>query len=109
MGFEITRDGNRSCVKMREKLTAVEIPALQPALKQELAGGAKEIVFDLADTVSLDSTGIGLLIATNNSLSTIPGQIRLINVTPDILKLLRSMRLVDRLHATANVDEVSHG
>jgi anti-anti-sigma factor len=108
-GFEISRDGGRARVTLLENLTATEVPELQPALKQDLAAGVREIVFDLARTVSLDSTGIGLLIAANNSLAPMQGAIRLINVSPDILKLLQSMRLVNRLHATGVGEEVSHG
>lgn len=108
MSFEITRQNGNSHVTLREKLTIAEVPEIQAALKQEIAEGAVEIIFDMAETVSLDSTGIGLLIATNNSLSPVHGTIRLNNVMPDIMKLLRSMRLVDRLHATAG-PEVTHG
>jgi anti-sigma B factor antagonist len=106
---EIERDGGVTRVTLQEKLTAADVPALQPALKQELADGVREIIFDLTRTVSLDSTGIGLLIATNNSMAQIQGTIRLINVSADILKLLQSMRLVDRLHATAAGKEDLHG
>lgn len=104
MSFEITRQNGNSHVKLPEKLTIAEVPEFQAALKQEIAEGAVEIIFDMAETISLDSTGIGLLIATNNSLSPLHGTIRLINVMPDILKLLRSMRLVERLHATASAE-----
>lgn len=108
MSFEITRQNGIARVTLGKKLTIAEVPELQSALKQEIAEGVPEIILDMAETVSLDSTGIGLLIATNNSLSPLHGTIRLINVMPDILKLLRSMRLVDRLHATAGA-EVAHG
>jgi anti-anti-sigma factor len=107
--FEITHGSGQVRVTLREKLTAAEVPMLQPALKQEINSGVREIVFDLDKMVSLDSTGIGLLIAGYNSLEEMQGSIRLINVSPDILKLLQSMRLVDRLHATAPGKEASHG
>jgi anti-anti-sigma factor len=108
-GFEITRDGGQARVTMGARLTAAEVTELQPALKQEIVAGVREIVFDLAETASLDSTGIGLLIAANNSLTPMQGAIRLINLSPDLVKLLQSMRLVDRLHATAAGQEVSCG
>lgn len=107
--FEISRDGGQARVTLREKLTAAEIPALQPALKQEIAAGVCRIIFDLARTTSLDSTGIGLLIAANNSLQAVQGEIRLVNVSSDILKLLQSMRLADRLHAEGRKAEESNG
>lgn len=103
--FQITREGTRISVMPGKRLTSVETPALQPALKQEIEAGGRELIFDMAGTESLDSTGIGLLIAAHNSLTPLQGGIRLINVSTDILKLLRTMRLADRLHATG---EASH-
>jgi anti-anti-sigma factor len=107
--FEIMRDGDQARIVLGEKLTAVEIPMLQPVLKEEISKGTRRIIFDMTQTVSIDSTGIGLLIAANNSLEPLTGEIHLINVSPDILKLLRSMRLLNRLHAVAAENEVSHG
>ncbi|MDX9896623.1 MAG: STAS domain-containing protein [Geoalkalibacter sp.] len=107
--FEITRSGGQTRVTVRGKLTVTEIPVLQPALKQEISAGVREMIFDLTQMSSLDSSGIGLLIAANNSLATVQGTLRLVNVSPDILKLLQSMRLVDRLHATADEKEMSDG
>jgi serine/threonine-protein kinase RsbW len=98
---EVTRHGQQLRVVLGKKLTAVEVPVLQPALKQELADDVRQIVFDLADTESVDSTGIGLLIAANNSLAGREGELRLLNVSADIMKLLKSMRLVERLNAEA--------
>ncbi len=99
--FGIKRDGGQALVSLGTKLTAVEVPALQSMLKEELAAGVTLIIFDLAQTTTLDSTGIGLLVAANNSLAPMSGSVRMSNVCNDILKLLQSMRLVDRLHARA--------
>jgi len=98
---EMVRDGQQLRVVLGRTLTAVEVPVLQPALKDELADDVQQIVFDLAATESVDSTGIGLLIAANNSLAGRGGGLRLLNVSPDIMKLLKSMRLVERLNAEA--------
>ena len=87
----------------------MEAPALQAALKQEIAQGVKEIEFDLAKTRSLDSTGIGLLIAASNSLTALQGSVRLTQVAPSLLKLLQGMRLVERLHAVAAAKEGADG
>lgn len=99
---KITRDGARLKVTPGAKLTAADAPDLQAALKHEIADGARDLEFDMKDTVTLDSMGIGLLVAVGNSLSAVQGGLRLTNVSSDIYKLLRSMRLVDRLHATPN-------
>ncbi|MCC6489439.1 MAG: STAS domain-containing protein [Candidatus Hydrogenedentes bacterium] len=107
--LELERDGARVRILLGAQLTAAVVPEVQAALKQELDAGISEFEFDLSSTEALDSSGIGLLIAASNSLSRTHGSIRLVNVAPEIMKLLQSMRLVERLHATASATEGSHG
>lgn len=99
--FDVERDGAEARVAMGEKLTATVAPALQAALKDAINTGAREIILDMNATLAIDSTGIGLLIATNNSLTAVQGKIRVINASDDILGLFRSMRLIERLNASA--------
>jgi anti-sigma B factor antagonist len=82
---------------MHGDLVASVIPDLQAALKQQLQPGVEEVIFDLAATVMLDSSGIGLLIATSNTMARQQGRVRILNVSQDILRLLQSMRLTSRL------------
>jgi anti-anti-sigma factor len=82
-------------------LTAVLVPELQPALRQEVAGGLRQLTFDLARTSMIDSSGIGLLIAAGNSLAEKNGKLAVINASRDIFKLLGSMRLISRLNVSS--------
>jgi anti-anti-sigma factor len=99
-GYKIERKEGQCSVFMRGDLTAPLIPDLQGALKKNLEQGATEVIFDLDKAVMLDSSGIGLLIATCNSLGQKKGKIRVLNVSPDIFRLLQSMRLVSRLNVS---------
>src|SRR5664279_2850974 len=83
-------------------LTAGLVPDLQAALKSLLAKGGTDFLFDLKSTVMLDSSGMGLLIATSNSLARAGGRMRVINVSPDILRLLQCMRLAGRLNVSGS-------
>ena len=58
------------------------VPDLQAGLKEMLNKGARELVFDLASTAMLDSSGMGLLIAAANSLAPHGGKVRVTNVWP---------------------------
>ena len=99
-GYTIERKEGQCSVVLGGDLTASLIPDLQTALKNNLDQGVNEVVFDLGKAVMLDSSGIGLLIATCNSLGQKKGKIRVFNVSPDILRLLQSMRLVSRLNVS---------
>jgi len=91
-------------VRLQGDLTAALVPDLQASLKEMLKKGSRELVFDLAPTVMLDSSGIGLLIAAANSVAPNGGKVRVTNVCPDIFRLLQSMRLTSRLNVSGRVE-----
>ena len=96
--MEHNDEGCRLCVS--GGLTVVLVPELQQALKAEVEKGAQNITVDFADTRMVDSSGIGLLIATSNTLARKQGRLAVVNAAPEILRLMRSMRLTSRLNVT---------
>jgi anti-anti-sigma factor len=98
--YVIKQKGGNGSVKMKGDLTAVLVPELQARLKELLNKGAREMEFDLAASTMLDSSGIGLLIASANSLLPNGGMVRVTNVCPDIFRLFQSMRLTARLNVS---------
>jgi len=103
--YQVIRNDRRGFVTLNGRLTADVVPPLQAALRDTLAQGVDELVFDLAETAMLDSSGMGLLIAAGNSMARLHGGIRVINASPDILQLLQSMRLADRLHVSGRAEQ----
>lgn len=107
--YTLARHDNRLQVTLTGDLTAVVVPDLQAALREQAQTGVNELVFDLCHTTLLDSSGIGLLIAAHNSLARRQARFSVVNVSPDILQLLQSMRLVNRLNVTGRAaPEVTH-
>lgn len=105
--MEHTDEGCRLAVN--GGLTVVLVPELQQALKAEVEKGTQQIIFDLAETRMVDSSGIGLLIAASNSLAQKNGKLSVINTAPEIMRLMRSMRLVGRLNIRGRAGtELSH-
>jgi anti-anti-sigma factor len=98
--YVIEQKEQRGSVRLTGDLTAILVPDLQAGLRETLSRGARELEFDLASTTMLDSSGIGLLIATANSVARSGGTVRVTNVGPDIFRLLQSMRLTARLNVT---------
>ena len=99
--FDLKRDGKMLTVVSGGDFTAVLIPDLKPAVQKAIEEGITEVVFDLGKTTILDSTGIGFTIAVYNSLTKKGGTMRVVNVSDDILRLLQSMRLDQRLGVKA--------
>ena len=98
--FVIDHKDLQGSVQLMGDLTAVLVPDLQAGLKQVLQKGVRNLVFDLTSTRMLDSSGMGLLIAAANSLAQMGGKVRVTNVSPDIFRLLQSMRLTFRLNVS---------
>ncbi len=53
----------------------------------------KELTVDFADVKMIDSLGIGVIIATHNSINTKEGVFSIINADDNIYKLFKTMRL----------------
>ena len=55
--------------------------------------GIKELTIDLTGVEMVDSVGLGVLIATHNSLEDMGGKLKIKNVPEDIFNLIKAMRL----------------
>jgi len=100
--YVVEQKDTQGFVRLTGDLTAGLVPDLQIALKSLLDEGATDLLFDLEKTVMLDSSGMGLLIATSNSLARAGGRMKVTNVSPDILRLLQCMRLAARLNVSGS-------
>jgi anti-anti-sigma factor len=98
--IEVSRDEGTATVAPRGDLVASVVPRLREQMKALLAEGAAEIVCDLSGVEIVDSSGIGLLVATHNSLARAGGKLLVTGASEDVLGLFRSMRL-DRHFAVA--------
>ena len=74
-------------------LTAVTAHEIRIQLKDLIQRGLRELVIDLSSTRVIDSTGIGLLVATHNSLRRIDAKLTLVNVSQELFELLKAFRL----------------
>jgi len=100
-GYVLEREAGQVLINLSGDLTAVVVPDLHKDLKEALHDAPFSLVFDLSRAEMLDSSGIGLLIAANNSAIQSGKSIRVINVAPEIFRLLQNMRLTARLNVSA--------
>lgn len=90
---QITREGNKAQFNPQGDLLASNVGELRNYLKSMIADGVRELVFDLGSTGMVDSSGVGLLVATHNSLSRLEGKMTVINVSLNLMDLFKSLRL----------------
>lgn len=78
---------------MEPRVSAQDVPGLREAFRVRIQEGARQLLLDFSRVESLDSMGIGLLVATHNSLTKLGGALVLTGVNKDIHQLLSLMRL----------------
>ncbi len=90
---EVVHDGEAIEVKLDKDIVSTTVGAIKAELMDLVAFKPMELRLDLAKVQLMDSMGIGVLVATHNSLKKNGGSLRLIHVPGPVAKLLRSMRL----------------
>ena len=80
-------------LKLQGDLVTASTAAHRQAIKELIAQGIKTLSIDLADCAMVDSSGIGLLVATHNSLTKLGGRLALTHASEDLRELFQTMRL----------------
>lgn len=93
MSLEVRREGEKAIVLPHGDIVATVVPDYRPTLRDLVRSGLREMVIDLSETVMIDSTGLGLLLAAFNSLRAIDGKLSVVNASEDIVELFRSLRM----------------
>lgn len=91
--FEVRRDGNSAMLAPAGDVVASSVAELRPAMRDLVRSGVCDMVLDLSRTEMMDSTGIGLLLSAYNSVSQAGGKFSVVEVSGEILDLLRAMRV----------------
>lgn len=66
---------------------------LRKQLIEMVDKGVKQLELDLSDVEMVDSVGLGVIIAAHNSLNASGGKLTVTNVSEDIYRLFKTMRL----------------
>ena len=69
-------------------------------LLKEVNNGVKRLVVDMSGVEMVDSVGIGILVATHNSMTKSGGSMAVSNVSQAIYSLFRTMRLDQHFEVT---------
>lgn len=78
---------------MGESLSAGNLDEYRKDFKASVDSGVRELVLDCSALEVVDSMGIGLLVATHNSLNKTGGELIMINTPEPIYNLMSTMRL----------------
>lgn len=90
---EIEKRGNETIVKPSGDIVASMVREFRQELLSLVEEGTKDLVIDMAGVEMIDSLGIGLLIASHNSLIGAGGKLTVTNTSKEVYSLLKTMRL----------------
>ena len=85
-------------MKLGVELTITVVPELRDLLCAILDDGGTQVVLDFSKTKSLDTAGLGLLLAARNSFSEGGKSLSLIHVSQSVHSLLATLRLSQSLN-----------
>lgn len=97
----VSRAGSTVTVTPGQDLVSSVVPGLKEEINALLAESPQELRLDLSGTAMMDSIGIGMVIAVHNSMKKKGGKLVIANVSENIAKLFKSMRLDQHLNLEA--------
>ncbi len=71
---------------------------LKKEFSELIKKGQLNIQLDLAQVTMIDSLGIGVLVATRNSIRQADGEFSIINLSSDLTQLFSNMRIIEFLN-----------
>jgi anti-sigma B factor antagonist len=93
-------DGRTVVQPPGENLVAAGLPELRARMHGIIGEGVRDLAVDLASVRMVDSSGLGLLMAANNSLRKVGGRFAVIHASEDLLALFQSMRMNQHFSVT---------
>ena len=97
----MAKKATKKTFKPGKNIVASGSKGFRKKLKKSVDDGIKELTINLEGVEMVDSVGLGVLIATHNSLNSAGGQLKVTNASEDIFKLLKTMRLDQHFEVSA--------
>ena len=85
------KDG-RTIIRLQDNLVAGIAQTVRAELLDMIQNGRTDLVIDMDGVTMIDSAGLGVPIATQNSLDKLQKTLTLVNVAESIQKILKVMR-----------------
>ncbi len=97
---------DRVKVSLNGRLDGTTSPQLEKTLEPVLAGNIRTLIFDLANLEFISSMGIRVMITSQKTLSPRNGSVLLINMKPQIQKVMEIINALPGLSVFRDVKEM---
>lgn len=86
-------DENSALIKLEGEMVAGSIDELREKMKKKINNGIRAVIMDMTEVKTIDSTGIGFLAASHNSLTKVGGTLSVIGLSEEMYKFFIGLRL----------------
>lgn len=100
----VVQDNGKVIITPDTDIVASQVPTLRATLWKEIEHGTTHMVVDLQHVEMVDSCGLGIFISAQNSLQAQGGKLTVMNVSEDLMRLFRLMRLEKHFAITARAN-----
>ena len=90
---EIIKEENKATIKLDNDMVASTAESIKKELTSMIADTTGGITIDFSGVEMVDSVGIGIIIATYNTIKDAKRPFEVVNVSKDIFALFKTMRL----------------
>ena len=106
MKIEARHDRGVTILEPKGKITiGVGDVALREAVSEALEAGARNILVDLGEVTTIDSSGIGELVSAYTTVTNRGGKLKLVNLPPKVTDILQITQLISVFEVFDTVDE----
>ena len=106
MKIEARHDRGVTVLEPKGKITiGVGDVALREAVSEALEAGARNILVDLGEVTTIDSSGIGELVSAYTTVTNRGGKLKLVNLPPKVTDILQITQLISVFEVFETVDE----
>ncbi len=104
--LEAIQENNAVVLQIQKtKLDMYNVTDLNGLIRDHLQPQPRTVVFDLGEVESIDSSAIGMLFSLQQFIKTYSGSMILVNLTEQVLKVLRGIRALELFTNYNSVEE----
>jgi anti-anti-sigma factor len=93
LNVEEQSENEKCTIKLSGELVATNLDVLKKKVHNLILNGTSSITFDMSDTESVDSAGVGFIAATHNSLEKNGGVFKMIGLSKDMYQFFICLRM----------------
>jgi len=103
--FFVRKNGGVTVIDLEGEMEVYSLSALKSALEDLIESESSAIALNMEKVSQIDSSGIGMIIQTSKRLQALKGGMRLFRVTPAVMQVLRTTKVISLIQVLDSEEE----